>query len=73
MIKHTLVLSSLVVVLVGSLMYCISPDEIRIVYAAARSRLSTDVDELLGATRDRGTKLLKEVRAQPGPSRGARQ
>src|SRR6266567_944948 len=72
MIKHAAILGTLVALLVGGLVYCISPGELQTVWSIARNRISTEAGEVLEATLHRGTKIIDRARAEPAPSRTGR-
>ena len=72
MVKHTGVLVILVALLVGGLVYCISPDEAVMAWSIAKSRASSQFDGIVAATLHRGTKAVDRVRAQPAVSHAVR-
>jgi hypothetical protein len=72
MIKHTAVLGLWVALLVGVLVYCISPDEATMAWSIAKNRASSQFDGIVAATLHRGTTGVDQVRAQPAFSQPVR-
>jgi hypothetical protein len=66
MIKHSAILAVVVAVLVGSLLYSMSPDEVRIAYSGIRNKVSDRVLETLAALHWRALRL-GEIHMPPAP------
>ena len=65
MIKRMAISGVLIGLLVASLLYCISPGEVEVVWSAARHRMSNQVDLILSETSNRGTKAIEQVQKAP--------
>jgi hypothetical protein len=72
MVKHTAVIMILVALLVGGLMYCISPDEATIACSIAKYWASSQFDGIVALALHRGTKGVAQLRAQPAVLHPAR-
>ena len=55
MLKHAALLASLVTLIVGALIYSISPGEIEIIYSAAKDRLARETSSVLASTAEEDT------------------
>jgi hypothetical protein len=66
MIKHSAILAVFVVFLVGTLLYSMSPDELRIAYAGIRHKVSDAAEETLRAMHGQALRIREIHPLPPG-------
>jgi len=70
-LKHFALLGSWVIILVGGMLYSISPGEVEMVWSVARARLTAEAARVFASTAHGGEKTLDSVLPAPASDQAA--